>query len=66
MNKNIAVIIYVLLAAAFGAFAGLFFLASGNETVGLYLMAGAVTVALLTFLIPTHKARKDIRHGNRS
>lgn len=60
MYINIVVVIWILIAADLVAFAGLFYLAMpGNETVGLCLMIGAVTVVLLTFLIPTRNTNKE-------
>ena len=66
MNRNIVVVVCILLTAALVAFAGLFYLAiPGNVTVGLCLMAGSVIVALLTFLFPFPTRNTKRKEKNR-
>lgn len=58
MNRKTLDIV-TLLIAALGAWVGLFHLTiPGNETIGVYLMSGAVAAALMTILIPTHSGDK--------
>ena len=58
MNRKTLDII-ALLVAALVVCVGMFLITMpGNETVGLYLVGGAVTAALLTILIPTRNIEK--------
>lgn len=58
MNRKTLDII-TLLIAALGACVALINIATpGNETIGVYLMSGAVVAVLMTILIPTRNAGK--------